>query len=90
MRCNACDEDITSVLVMARELGLEPRGVSFYIYLDTGSVCIDDSEESRDSWPRDWREMEEAAQQKVDALYSVECPECGGTLPINRDVKPSV
>ena len=47
MRCNACHEDIRTVLIMAHERGLTPRGVSFYIDLGNGSVCIDDSEESR-------------------------------------------
>jgi hypothetical protein len=70
---------------MAHELGLSPRDVSFYIELDDGSVCIDDSEESRASWPLDWWGMEEAAQRKVDALRAVECPECGAELPFRKD-----
>lgn len=85
MRCNACHEDVRTVLVMAHELGLSPRDVSFYIELDDGSVCIDDSEESRASWPLDWWGMEEAAQRKVDALHAVECPECGAELPFRKD-----
>jgi len=85
MRCNACHEDVRTVLVMAHELGLSPRDVSFYIELDDGSVCIDDSEESRASWPLDWWGMEEAAQRKVDALRAVECPECGAELPFRKD-----
>lgn len=82
MRCKACNEDVRTVLVMAYELGLAPRGVSFYIEVDTGHVTIDDSEESRASWPWDWRGMEEDAQRKVDALRAVECPDCGVELPL--------
>lgn len=80
MRCKACDEDVRTVLVMAHELGMSPRGVSFYIELDDGSVCIDDSEESRASWPCDWRGMEEVAQLKVDTFSSVGCPDCDAAL----------